>query len=124
MMGQTIRGYQPSFGTNFGWSLRSKVMGTSDHFRYSGVAGETAMTSQAESFYFCHRAIRLPLLVIILCGVRLIRVAQLLVLLLVSSVKGRLLGQSIFVGNCQHLLRHLGFFMASLWIKDESMNPS
>jgi hypothetical protein len=32
----TIRGYHPGFGTKFGWLLRSKVMGTSDHFRYSG----------------------------------------------------------------------------------------
>jgi hypothetical protein len=29
-----------------------KVMGISDHFRYSGVAGETTMTSRAMSFYF------------------------------------------------------------------------
>jgi hypothetical protein len=27
-------------------------MGTSDHFMYSGVAGPTAMTSRAVSFYF------------------------------------------------------------------------
>jgi hypothetical protein len=27
-------------------------MGTSDHLRYSGVAGDTAMISQAVSFYF------------------------------------------------------------------------
>jgi hypothetical protein len=32
--------------------LQSKVMGTSDHLRYSGVAGETAMTSRAVSFCF------------------------------------------------------------------------
>jgi hypothetical protein len=42
MMGLTIRGYHPSFGIKFGWSMRSKVMGTSNHLRYSGVAGETA----------------------------------------------------------------------------------
>jgi hypothetical protein len=48
MMGQTMRGYRPNFGTKFGWSLWSKMMGTSGHLRYSGVMGETAMTSQAE----------------------------------------------------------------------------
>jgi hypothetical protein len=48
----TIRGYQPSFGTKSGWSLRSKVMGTSDHFRYSRVLDPTAMISQMVSFYF------------------------------------------------------------------------
>jgi hypothetical protein len=47
-----MRGNCPGYGTKSGWSLRSKVMGTSDHFRYSGVVGETAMTSQAVSFYF------------------------------------------------------------------------
>jgi hypothetical protein len=52
MMVLTIRGYWPDFGIKSRWSLRLKVMGTSDHFRYSGVAGETAMTSQAVSFYF------------------------------------------------------------------------
>jgi hypothetical protein len=51
-MGLTMRGYRPGFGTMSGWSLRSKVMGTLDHLRYSGVAGETAMTSRAVSFYF------------------------------------------------------------------------
>jgi hypothetical protein len=35
-MGQTIIGYLPDFGTKSGWSLWSKVMGTSDHLRYSG----------------------------------------------------------------------------------------
>jgi hypothetical protein len=44
-MGLTIRGYRPSFGIKSGWSLRSKVMGTSYHFGYPGVAGETAKTS-------------------------------------------------------------------------------
>jgi hypothetical protein len=34
------------------WSLRSKVMGTLDHFKYSWVAGETPMTPRAVSFYF------------------------------------------------------------------------
>jgi hypothetical protein len=53
MMGQTMRGYRPDFGIKFGWSLLSKVMGTSDHIRYSRVAGENAMTSQDVSFYFC-----------------------------------------------------------------------
>jgi hypothetical protein len=51
-MGLTIRGYRPGFGIKSRWSLRSKVMGTSDYFRYSGVVGETAMTSRAVSFYF------------------------------------------------------------------------
>jgi hypothetical protein len=52
MMGLTMRGYRPGFGTKFRWSLWSKVMGTSDHLRYSGVAGETVMTSRVVSFYF------------------------------------------------------------------------
>jgi hypothetical protein len=43
-MGLTIRGYRPDFGIKYEWSLRSKVMETSDHFRYSRVAGETDMT--------------------------------------------------------------------------------
>jgi hypothetical protein len=47
-----MRGYRPGFGTKSGWSLWSKVMGTSDHLRYSRVAGETVMTSRAVSFYF------------------------------------------------------------------------
>jgi hypothetical protein len=51
-MGLTMRGYSPGFGTKFGWSLRSKVMGTSDHLRYPGASGDTAMTTQAVSFYF------------------------------------------------------------------------
>jgi hypothetical protein len=33
-----------------GWSLGLRVMGTSYHLRYSGVAGETTMTSRAFSF--------------------------------------------------------------------------
>jgi hypothetical protein len=51
-MGLTMRGYCPSFGTKSWWSLRSKVMGTSDHLCYLGVVGETDMTSRAVSFYF------------------------------------------------------------------------
>jgi hypothetical protein len=51
-IGLIIRGYHPNIGTKSGWSLWSKVMETSDHFMYSGVAGETAMTSRAVSFYF------------------------------------------------------------------------
>jgi hypothetical protein len=47
-----MRGYRLGFGTKSRWSLRSKVMGTLDHFSYSGVAGETAMISWAMSFYF------------------------------------------------------------------------
>jgi hypothetical protein len=52
MMGQTMRGYHVGFGTKSGWSMQSKVMGTSDHLRYSGVAGEIAMTSWVVSFCF------------------------------------------------------------------------
>jgi hypothetical protein len=52
MMGLTMRGYHLDFGTKSGWSLWSKVMGTSDHLRYSGVADDSAMTSQAVSFCF------------------------------------------------------------------------
>jgi hypothetical protein len=51
-MGPTISGFQPSFGMKSVWSLRSKVMGTSYHFRDSGVAGAIAMTSRAVSFCF------------------------------------------------------------------------
>jgi hypothetical protein len=52
-MGLTIRGYCPGYGTKSGWSLRSKLMGTSDDSTYSGgVAGETAMTSRVVSFCF------------------------------------------------------------------------
>jgi hypothetical protein len=51
-MGLTMRGYRPGFGTKFRWSLRSKVMETSDHLRYSGVVGETVMTSRVMSFCF------------------------------------------------------------------------
>jgi hypothetical protein len=50
--GLVMRGYRPGFGTKFGWSLWSKVMGTSNHFRYSEVVGETTMTSRAMSFCF------------------------------------------------------------------------
>jgi hypothetical protein len=52
MIGLTIKGYRLSFGMKYGWSLRSKVIGTSDHFRNSGVVGETDMTSGAVSFCF------------------------------------------------------------------------
>jgi hypothetical protein len=52
MMGLMMRGYRLGFGTKSEWSLRLKVIGTSNHFRYSGVVGETAMTSWAVSFYF------------------------------------------------------------------------
>jgi hypothetical protein len=55
--------------------------------------------------YVVHGAIYLPLLVLTLGGARLIHVAQLLILLLLSGVKGRLLGQGVFVGDCQHLFR-------------------
>jgi hypothetical protein len=34
------------------WSLRLKVIGSSDHVRYSGMARDTAMTYRAVSFYF------------------------------------------------------------------------
>jgi hypothetical protein len=52
MMGLMIRGYRPGFGTKTGWSLRSKLMGNSNHYRYSRVAGETVMTSRVVSFCF------------------------------------------------------------------------
>jgi hypothetical protein len=42
----------PGFGTMSGWSLQSKVMGTSNHLRCSRVASETVMTSRAVSFCF------------------------------------------------------------------------
>jgi hypothetical protein len=45
MIGLTMRGCYPGFGTKSGWSFRLKVMGTSEHLRYSGVVGETTMTS-------------------------------------------------------------------------------
>jgi hypothetical protein len=51
-MGLTMRVYRPGFGTKSEWSLRLKVMGTSDHLRHSGVVGETVMTTRAVSFYF------------------------------------------------------------------------
>jgi hypothetical protein len=38
-MGQTTSGYCPNFGIKSRWSLQSKVMGTSDHLRYSGGGG-------------------------------------------------------------------------------------
>jgi hypothetical protein len=50
-MGQTMRGYNPGIGMKSRWSLQLKVMGTLDHLRYSGVAGETTMISRAVSFY-------------------------------------------------------------------------
>jgi hypothetical protein len=52
MMGLTMRGYLLGFGTKSRWSLWLKVMGISDHFSYSGVVGETTMTSRAMSFCF------------------------------------------------------------------------
>jgi hypothetical protein len=53
-MGLTIEGYRPSFRMKFGWSLQSKVIGTSDHFRYSGMVGPIAMTFRVVSFCFLH----------------------------------------------------------------------
>jgi hypothetical protein len=47
-----MRGYYPGFGTKSGWLLPSNVMGILDHLRYSGVAGETAMTNWVVSFCF------------------------------------------------------------------------
>jgi hypothetical protein len=47
-----MRGYHLSFGTKSRWSLPLKVMGTSHHFRYSGVVDETSMTSRVVSFCF------------------------------------------------------------------------
>jgi hypothetical protein len=46
MMWLTIIGYRPGFGMMSKCSLWSKVMGASEHLRYSGVVGETAMTSR------------------------------------------------------------------------------
>jgi hypothetical protein len=51
-MGLTMRGYHTGFATKSGCSLRSKVIGTLDHLRYSGVTGESVMTSRAVSFCF------------------------------------------------------------------------
>jgi hypothetical protein len=51
-MGLMIEGYRPSFRMKFGCSLRSKVIGTSDHFRYSGMVGPIAMTFQVVCFCF------------------------------------------------------------------------
>jgi hypothetical protein len=36
MMGLIVTGYRPYFGTESEWLLQLKVMGTSNHFRYSG----------------------------------------------------------------------------------------
>jgi hypothetical protein len=51
-MGLTIRGYQADFGMKSEWSLWSKVIRTSDYFRYSGVVGSTTMTSWVVSYCF------------------------------------------------------------------------
>jgi hypothetical protein len=58
------------------------------------------------SLYVSYGVVRLTVLVITLQGARLIRMTQLLVLLLLSGVEGRLLGQGILVGDGQYLLRH------------------
>jgi hypothetical protein len=52
MMGLRIKGYRPNFEMKSTWSLWLKVIGTLDEFRYSGVAGDTTMTSWAVSFCF------------------------------------------------------------------------
>jgi hypothetical protein len=59
MIGQSMKGYHPDVWTMSGWSLQSKVMGTLHHLRYSGVVGETAMTSRAVSFCFYLDSIRI-----------------------------------------------------------------
>jgi hypothetical protein len=64
--------------------------------------------------YVGYRVIRLPLLVITLGGARLIQVAQLLILLLVFGIEGRLLNYGVFVGDCQHLLRCPGILHGAL----------
>jgi hypothetical protein len=64
--------------------------------------------------YVGYRAVWVPLFVISLRGAGWIWVAQLLVLLLVSGVKGHLLNQGIFVGDCQHVLRHHGVLHGKL----------
>jgi hypothetical protein len=48
----TMRGYQPDLGMKFRWSIGSKVIRTSYHFKYSGVADPTSRTSRAVSFSF------------------------------------------------------------------------
>jgi hypothetical protein len=63
--------------------------------------------------YVVNRVIQLPILVLTLGGAGLISVAQFHILLL-SGVEGCLLGQSIFVGNCQHLRIHLGILHGEL----------
>jgi hypothetical protein len=64
--------------------------------------------------YVVHRVIHLPLLVVALEKARLIQVARLLLLLLLSGVEGHLLSQGILVGNCQHLFRHPGVLHGKL----------
>jgi hypothetical protein len=64
--------------------------------------------------HIVHGVIRLPLLVVTLGWARLIRVARLFFLLLLSDIEGRLLGQGIFVGDCQHLFWHPGVLHGEL----------
>jgi hypothetical protein len=51
-MGLIISRYRHGFGMKSRWSLQSKVMGSSDHFKYSGVTSDTSMTSRVVSFFF------------------------------------------------------------------------
>ena len=39
MIGSTMSGYHPSYGMLSEWSVRSKVMADSDHWRKEGAAG-------------------------------------------------------------------------------------
>jgi hypothetical protein len=54
-------------------------------------------------FHHVDRMIHFPLLIVTLGRARLVRVARLLLLLLLSGVEGRLLCLSIFIGDSQHL---------------------
>jgi hypothetical protein len=56
----------------------------------------------SRSFHRSYRTIRFPLLVVALGRAGLVRVARLLLLLLLSGVEGRLLGQSILVSDGKH----------------------
>jgi hypothetical protein len=46
----TISGQAPGCGTWSGWSLRSKVIGTSNNFRYDSIVDSVLKTSHRISF--------------------------------------------------------------------------
>jgi hypothetical protein len=77
------------------------------------------------SFHHVDGMICFPLFVIALGRARLVCVAQLLLLLLLSCVKRYLLSQGIPVSDDEANIASdvLGFFMASLRIKDGSQSP-